>query len=69
MKASGIGTVAFKPHTTRAASASKAKMKTVPIEEILVTAGWSSDSTFARHNNLPIVSNSNITFAQQVLKQ
>lgn len=44
----------FGPHSLRAASASKAAMKKVPLDHILKAGGWSSDSVFARFYDLPI---------------
>ena len=42
----GIDTNIFKPHSTRAASASAAVRDDVPIDEILQSAGWSNCRTF-----------------------
>ena len=44
----GIDTSMFKPHSTRAASCSKANAKSVPVESIMKAAGWSSENTFRR---------------------
>ncbi len=41
MKDAGIDITTFKPHSTRAASTSKAKAVAVPIQKIQNTAGWS----------------------------
>ena len=41
---SGIDTVRFKPHSTRAASTSAASNASVSLDDILHTAGWSSES-------------------------
>jgi len=48
MADAGVVVNTFKPHSTRAAAASKAKNVSVPIKEILDTAGWSSERTFDR---------------------
>ena len=48
MKAAGIDTTVFKPHSTRGAATSAAKAANVPLQEIMNTAGWRSDSTFAK---------------------
>ena len=48
MKAAGIDTTVFKPHSTRGAATSAAKAANVPLREIMNTAGWPSDSTFAK---------------------
>ena len=54
MAKAGIDTSVYKAHSTRAAVISAAKGKQVPIDTILATAGWSSESTFARFYNKPI---------------
>jgi site-specific recombinase XerD len=54
MGKAGIDTSKFKPHSTRAASTSAASRASVKLEEILETAGWSSESTFAKYYNKPI---------------
>lgn len=50
----GIDISVFKTHSTRSASVSKAA-KFAPISSILNLGGWSSDCTFAKHYNKPIV--------------
>ena len=62
---SGIDTLRFKPHSTRAASTSAASNASVSLDDILHTAGWSSESAFAKFYNKPIVKEN--TFADQVL--
>ena len=42
LKSAGIDTSQFTAHSTRAASSSKAKERDVPLDVILVTAGWGS---------------------------
>lgn len=61
----GIDTSRFKPHSTRAASTSAANNASVSLDDILHTAGWSSESTFAKFYNKPIVKEN--TFADKVL--
>ena len=46
MTSAGVDTTIFKPHSTRAAATSKAKTASVPIQEIVKTAGWSSSRCF-----------------------
>ena len=46
MTSAGVDTTIFKPHSTRATATSKAKTASVPIQEILKTAGWSSSRCF-----------------------
>ena len=55
MAETGVDVNTFKPHSTRAAAAaaSKAKNASVPVKEILDTAGWSSERTFDRFYNKP----------------
>ena len=65
MADAGIDVNTFKPHSTRAAAASKAKTVSVPIKEILDTAGWSSERTFDRFYNKPFQGNGG--FATSVL--
>ena len=57
MKDAGVDVIQFKPHSTRAASTSKAKAAAVPIQEILKTAGWSSSRCFDRYYNKPVQTN------------
>lgn len=54
MAKAGIDTSVYKAHSTRAAVTSTAKGKQVPMDTILSTAGWSSESTFARFYDKPI---------------
>ena len=44
----------FGPHSTRAASASKAKLQGIPVETIMRAAGWSSKSVFAKYYEKPV---------------
>ena len=43
MAEAGVDVTTFKPRSTRGAAASKAKNSSVPVKEILDTAGWSSE--------------------------
>lgn len=52
---SGIDTNIYGAHSVRSASTSKAKLKDVPIEDILKKAGWSSERTFSRFYDKKIV--------------
>lgn len=58
--AAGVDVTTFKPHSTRAAAASKAKNASVPVKEILDTAGWSSERTFDRFYNKPFQKNGGV---------
>lgn len=54
MAKAGIDTSVYKAQSTRAAVTSAAKGKQVPIDTILCTVGWSSESTFVRFYDKPI---------------
>ena len=43
----GVDTSIFKPHSTRSAATSAAKLASVPLDEIMATVGWRSNSVFA----------------------
>ena len=45
---SGIDVNIFKPHSTKSASTSKAKLSDAPLADILDKAGWKSEATFAK---------------------
>jgi hypothetical protein len=66
MTNAGVDAQTFKPHSTRAAATSKAKAASVPIQDILNKAGWSSSRTFDKFYHKHIVSNEQ-TFATAVL--
>ena len=63
LQSSGIDVNLFKPHSTRSASTSKAKLSDVPLADILDKAGWKSESTFATFYDKKIVED---TFANKV---
>ena len=65
MAEAGVDVTTFKPHGTRAVAAWKAKNASVPLKEILDTAGWSSERTFDRFYNKPLEKNG--SFATSVL--
>ena len=50
----GLDITLFTPHSTRCASATKAKSANIPLPTIIKTAGWSSSSTFAKYYDKPI---------------
>ena len=54
LKKAGIDTSKFAGHSTRAAVASKAKAKDIPLDVILSTIGWSSADTFHKFYYKPI---------------
>ena len=54
MAKAGIDTTAYKAHSRRAAVTSVTKGEQVLIDTILSTAGWRSESTFARFYDKPI---------------
>ena len=55
LSSAGIDTKKFKPHSTRAAAVSAASNASVSLDEILKTAGWSSESTFGKFYNKPVL--------------
>ena len=63
MKDAGIDTTVFKPHSTRGASTSAAKALNVPVQVIMNTAGWRSDSTFAKFYDRPVLTANNFAAA------
>lgn len=54
LKPSIIDITTFTAHSTRAATASKANAKDVPLDMILYAIGWESAQTFSRFYNKPI---------------
>ena len=69
MSLSGIDTSVFKPHSTRAASTSKASKCSVPISHIMSAASWPSDSTFHKFYKREVgqLQDSADTFGQAIL--
>ena len=65
MTEAGVDFTTFEPPSTRAVAASKAKNASVPMKEILDTAGWSSKRTFDRFYNKAFQNNGG--FATSVL--
>ncbi|XP_038065690.1 uncharacterized protein LOC119735825 [Patiria miniata] len=65
---SGIDVSVFKPHSTRSAAVSVAKRADVTINDILKTAGWSTESTFAKYYDKAIVIPATESFASAVLQ-
>ena len=63
---SGIDVKVFKPHSTRAASASKANSCQVPLDIILQAAFWKGDCTFRKFYNKAIEDNVS-KFGQAIL--
>ena len=53
---SGIDLTVFKPHSTRAATTSKAHASDVPLSSILEAGSWKNECTFNRFYNKPIQS-------------
>ena len=61
MNNAGINTDLYKSHSTRAATTSQAKVKHLPIKDILAQAGWASEQTFRKFYLKPIDSGSDFT--------
>ena len=65
MEKAGIDITNFKPHSTHMAATSRAKAASVPVREILRTAGWSSSRSFDRFYDKPVMEER--TFASAIL--
>ena len=59
LSAAGIDTAVFTPHSTTAASTSKAKAQSVSMDIIMSLAGWSNATTFQCFYNKEIVDTDN----------
>ena len=66
MLKAGINITQFGAYSVRAAAVSKAKVKGVPVGDILQKAGWSNEKTFARFYHKPVLGNID-TFQEGVL--
>ena len=53
----------FSPYSTRMAATSKAKAASVPMDEILQTARWSSSRCFDRFHNKPVLDEGSFALA------
>ena len=65
MEKAGIDITTFKLHSTRMAATTRAKAASVPVHEILRTAGWSLSRSFNQFYDKPVMEES--TFASAVL--
>ena len=65
MSLAGIDVTKYSAHSTRAASVSAASRASVNLDDILQTAGWSSECCFARFYNKPVAKSS--SYARSVL--
>ena len=65
---SGINIAKYKPHSTRAASTSAAEARHVPICDIMLMAGWSSENTFRTYYNKPLIEKHVDNFQRAVLE-
>ena len=66
MSSSGIDVSVFKPHSVRAASTSKAKATSIPIQDIMKIAGWKNAQTFAQYYHKDIQQRE-ISYASTIL--
>ena len=55
MQQAGVDERLFKPHSTRAASTSKAYCANVPLASIIKAGSWKSDWNFQKFYNKPIL--------------
>ena len=60
---SGINTDIFKPHSTRSASSSHARLSGLSLSDILKRGSWSNKTTWERFYNKPI-----LTFEEKIQK-
>ncbi len=67
MKKAGLDSHKYTAHSTRSASTSAASAATVPVDDILQTAGWASETTFRRFYKKPVCKEN--SFADAVLKR
>ena len=67
LKNSGIDTKIFTSHSTRAASATKAHQKEIPLDTILNTIGWESAKKFQKYYHKPVLGPGAATLAEAVL--
>lgn len=65
MQQAGVDERLFKPHSTRAASTSKAYVANVPLASIMKAGSWKSDCVFRTYYNKPI--DLDTGFAQAIL--
>ena len=70
MARAGIDTQLFKPHSTRAASATKARFLGMPLDMIMEQAGWANPASFYRHyfrkiETIPQTQTLNILFGNE----
>lgn len=66
LKLAGINTELFKAHSVRHASTSKAYSHGTPLETILHSAGWTTETTFTRFYHRPVTNN--YLFAETILR-
>ena len=65
----GIDTAVFSAHSTRGASATRATMSGLSVQQVLNRAGWSSEDTFCRHYYRPPAEvDSAVEYGQAVLR-
>ncbi|XP_071943429.1 uncharacterized protein [Antedon mediterranea] len=65
----GVDTTKFKAHSVRAAASSSAKLRNVPVDLIMETAGWRNEHTLNRYYNKPIKFVENPSFQQALLRK
>ena len=68
LESSGIDSHKFSAHSKRAAAASRAKQKEVPLDVILAHVGWRSAETFRKFYDKPVIPANNI-IASAILSQ
>jgi hypothetical protein len=67
LRLAGIDTSIFKAHSTRSASTSAATKLGVPLQDIMSSAGWSSNSTFGKCGGHLVTFNDTLHFRESQL--
>ena len=65
MQCAGIDTNQYTTHSSRSAASSYAKAKDVSLKQVVESAGWSNEKTFARYYEKDIVTD--VTIGQSIL--
>jgi len=67
MKQAGIDTKVFSSHSVRGATTSAATQGGANLDEVLMTAGWSNNSTFAKFYKRPLLDREKLSMQEAVL--
>lgn len=67
MQEAVVDTIVLKPHSTRAASAGKARSCNVSMPAVMKAASWSSDCVFKTFYNKPVQTQNLAGFSHAIL--